>query len=144
MMSRSWLIMLATCTHAASPAEAPHKRSGPSMLEVGIRFERAGKAALALRWDLASYDLVEIGEVFEADFATAKWLANADAPRLLRKFTDETVPALQQAAKRRDPDAFKLAVAAAARACNECHRATGKTFLEISETLGAPVPTVGP
>lgn len=109
------------------------------MHEIGFRFERA---ALAGRWSLATYDLVELGEVFEHDLTTASWKGNATVIALSRSFATSVLPNLQASARGKDPGAFESQFAAAAHACNDCHRITAMSFIVIPEVPGGPVPSV--
>jgi hypothetical protein len=111
------------------------------MMEIGMRFERAGRAALAGRWDLATYDVDELAEVFDADLRTT-WGHEPPLSALARELTSGPLRALQEAARRRDDQTFRNAFAAAAGTCNRCHHAAAMGFIQIPETLGARVPIV--
>lgn len=114
------------------------------MTEVGLRFKRAGEAVLAGRWELATYDVNELEEVFEDDLFTSKWMGHAAISRLAHGFTATSIPELRDSVRRRDRPGFESAIAHAARACNECHRATQMAFIEVPEALGANVPMLAP
>jgi hypothetical protein len=58
-------------TPVATAAPSAPKRYGDIMAEVGRRFERAGQAVVAGRWEMAGYDIGEIGELFEDDIPVA-------------------------------------------------------------------------
>jgi hypothetical protein len=125
-------------------AKPPPRRFGDAMAEVGRRFERAGRAVAAARWDLASYDLGEIEEVFADDLPRAERPGDVPidpAPRAAA-FAATNLPALQKAAAARDRAAFDAAFAAAAAACNACHVEAQKAFIEIPATVDAEVPTL--
>ena len=81
------LLAFASCSSSSSPPPtaavvpatpatvtvAPAaRRFGDAMSEVARRFDRAGRAVEAGRWDLADYDLGEIEEVFEQDIPHAE------------------------------------------------------------------------
>ncbi|MEO8798055.1 MAG: hypothetical protein ABI551_09240, partial [Polyangiaceae bacterium] len=114
------------------------------MSEVARRFETAGKAAHANRFELAAFEIGELDERFE-DIPNAelpKEGSTAQIPGLAAAFRMNDLPALLDAAQKKDITAFDAAFAKAATACNNCHNASDKAFIEISETPGRPVPTI--
>ena len=135
------MVAIVGCSHSAPVALPVAKRFGPAMIEIALRFERAGRAVLATRGELASYDVDEIAEIFDDDLVA---MADTNAAQLARDFARSSIPAMRDAARKHDAAAFKLSVAQAARTCNACHRASGKAFIEIPDLLGVAVPMVGP
>jgi len=133
-------IVLVACVHQP-PAQAPQpRRLGEAMVEMANRFERAGRAAAAERWDLASYDLHEIDELIERDLDAHRF---AGASRhVLDTFVAVSLPELRRASRQHDARAYELANAQAARQCNDCHRASDMGFIEVSETLGDASPRI--
>jgi hypothetical protein len=131
---------MATCSKPSS--RPPTRRYGDAMSEVGRRFERAGRAVAAERWDLADYDLGEIEEVFEMDLPHAERPEDVpiDPTPIANAFATDVLPALQRAVKARDRSAFDRAFGEASRACNACHEAAQKAFIEVPATVGAGVP----
>ncbi len=107
-----------------------------------MRFGRAGRAVLAGRWELAGYDLHELDEIFSDDLSTSGWHGKPQLADLAKTFQAQRITALRTAANAHDRAAYEHAVADAARACNECHKAADMAYIEISATLGAEVPTV--
>ena len=114
------------------------------MAELGSRFERAGNAVIANRWDLANYDIAELGEVVKHDWTPASWKGNQKVEELASEFATRTQPALQMTVRGRDRDAAARVFAEAARGCNACHKAAGVAFIEVPEALGAPTPVLNP
>jgi cytochrome c553 len=133
-------VLLAACVHGT--VSVPPRRLGDAMIEVAMRFERAGRAVLANRWGLASYDLTELGEVFDDDLIASKWMGNAEVARLAHRFDADALLPLRDAVRAKDGAASEAAFAAAATACNACHRAAGMAFIEIPSTLGSSVPAI--
>jgi hypothetical protein len=129
------------CASGPRPA-APSRRLGDAMDEAGRRFHRAGRAVLASRWDLASYDLHELDEIFAEDLAGSSWLGKPQLAQLAQRFEAQSLPALRAAVKTRDRTAFESASREAARACNACHKTAEQSYIEISENLGADVPVI--
>jgi hypothetical protein len=134
------------CVGAESAAsEGP--RYGALMAEVGTRFERLGRAAVARRYELAEFERGEMEEVFEED------LPRAEPPResrgvnltgVAQAFRETNLKELKSALDARDPAAFKAAYSRAAETCNGCHRASGHAFVEIPGVPGQPVPRLDP
>lgn len=114
------------------------------MAETGARFQRIGRAALAGRWELAGYDLDELGEVFKEDLASSSWQGNDKLPAIAAHFRTHELAAIDAAIHSRDRTAFARAIAGAAATCNECHRAAGKAYIEIAASPGAEVPELQP
>jgi hypothetical protein len=112
------------------------------MMEIGLRFERTGRAAIVGRWELAAYDVDELEEVFRGDLIPSSWTEHAGVARLAHDFVTATLPALHSAVQRRDRQALEDAFTATARACNACHVAAGMSFIEISETIGQRAPVL--
>ena len=137
-------LAIGSCGHSARPvSRSGPRRVGEAMLEVGMRFERAGRAVLNERWELAAYDVDELEEIFEDDLFRSKWMGNTEVARLAREFTARSIPALRGAVRGHDHTSTVSAAADAARSCNACHRAAGLPFIQISESLGASVPVLG-
>ncbi len=136
-------LLVVGCGHHPVPVAAHgSRRVGDAMLEVGMRFEQAGHAMLADRWDFAGYEMEELQEIFEDDVLTSKWMKNPEVARLAHQFTTRSIPALRAVVQGHDRPRSVAAVADAARACNDCHRAAGMAFIKISESLGASVPMI--
>lgn len=129
----------------APPAE--HPRYGTLMTEVGRRFETLGRAGAARRYELADYELDELGEVFEDDLPKAeppRESAGVNLAGVADAFVKTNLPDLAQALRSHDPAAFRAAYARAAETCNGCHRASGHVFVEVPTQPGASVPRLDP
>ena len=140
------LLLAATSFAGDSPAEPP-LRYGELMAELARRFETMGRAAKARRYEMASYELDEIGEIFEEDLPHAeppKVFAQVNLAGLTEAFKATHPPELDAALKGRDLPAFNRAFARAAATCNGCHVASGHPYIEIPTTPGTPVPRLDP
>ena len=117
------------------------------MSEVGRRFELAGRAAAAGRFELAEFEAGELGELFDEDLPGAelpKEGPTAALPAQADAFA-KTAPAdLAKAAKAKDPRAFADAFARAAALCNACHQSAEKAFLQVPTVPGQAVPVIEP
>lgn len=155
------LLAFASCSSSSSPPPtaavvpatpatvtvAPAaRRFGDAMSEVARRFDRAGRAVEAGRWDLADYDLGEIEEVFEQDIPHAERPPDVpvDPTPIAAAFAANALPALQKSVATRNPAAFARAYADASAACNGCHAAAAKKFIVIPSTPGIGVPDLSP
>jgi len=134
---------LASCTERG--AATAHPRLGSLMTEVGRRFELLGRAATARRWELAEFELGELRETFDdVPRAVMPDDVKADVPTLARTFVPVIEDALAGAVATHDLAQLEPAFAAAADACNKCHQAAGKAFIEVPARPGQPVPRLDP
>jgi mono/diheme cytochrome c family protein len=117
------------------------------MVEVARRFEIAGRAAAAGRFELAEFEAGEIEEVFEGEVPHAslpKEGPTAQIPAMAKAFLTTNAPELKKAAAARDPKAFEAAFQRASAACNGCHQASEKGFIQVPSVPGKSVPDVDP
>jgi hypothetical protein len=129
-----------------SPAEqAPGL--GEVMVQVARRFEVAGRAAAADRFELAAFEAGELGELFENDVPRAilpKEGPTAQIPAMAKAFLESIPPELTRAAVSRDRAAFAIAFQHAAAMCNACHVSAAKGFIEVPSVPGQSVPVLDP
>jgi hypothetical protein len=144
------LVAAAGCSRASPPlpeqkADAPGL--GEVMVTVGRRFEMAGRAALANRWELAEFEAGELGELFESDVPHAslpKEGPTAQIPAMAKAFLESAPPDLAKAATSRDVAAFSAAFERAAAQCNACHASAEKAFIQVPTVPGRAVPVIDP
>ena len=135
------LLFLAACAAQPRPVATP-RRLGDAMVETAMRFQRAGRAVLAGRWELAAYDIHELEEVFGEDLAASPWQNNPKLPPLAQQFHAQDLAALKVAVRAHDRVAFETAVAHAAQTCNGCHKTADMAYIEIPTLLGEEVPVI--
>lgn len=126
------------------PARVPW---GTAMAEVARRFEALGRAAAAGRYELADYELGELGETFEDVLPHAAPPREGHPevlPALAAAFTRTNLPDLQRAVTARDRSAIASAFARTATACNGCHAASGHGFIEVPSAEGKSIPSMDP
>ena len=131
----------------ASAAPAEKQSLGNVMAEVARRFEIAGRAASANRYELAEFEAGELEELFESDVPEAslpKEGPTAHIPAMAKAFLQTNAPELKKAAASRDRATFALAFQHTAAACNACHKASGKPFLQVPSEPGKTVPDLDP
>ncbi len=153
-MLRRALAHLALLAVACSPDkpvdDAPLEstvRIGAVMMETGRRFETAGRASTAARWELAEYEVHEILELFEADMPRALLPGDCNdeiADRMFEDLDRTQLAALRQAAHDRDEEAFRARFARVAASCNGCHTACQVAFVEVPTEPGQTVPRLDP
>jgi cytochrome c553 len=117
------------------------------MIDVGRRFETAGRAVLANRFELAEFEVGEIQEAFENDVphaAPPKEGPTAHIVPMAADFVRTILPELKRAAATKDADSFAKAFQSASAACNSCHTASAKPFIQVPSVPGKPVPDTDP
>jgi len=132
---------------ASSTASAPRMSLGNVMVQVARRFEIAGRAANANRFELSEFEAGEIEELFETDVPAAelpKEGPTAHIPAMAKAFLEAGVPPLKSAAAAKDRAAFAAAFQRAATLCNACHQASAKGFIQVPSEPGKGVPDLDP
>jgi mono/diheme cytochrome c family protein len=117
------------------------------MVSVGRRFEVAGRAVVANRFDLASFEVGEIEEAFEDDVPSAelpKEGPTAQIKPMALAFLKTNVPDLKKGAASKDVATFRAAFERTAAACNACHQAAEKGFIQVPTIPGKGVPDLEP
>jgi hypothetical protein len=130
---------------ASSTAQAPGL--GEVMVQVGRRFEMAGRAAAANRFELAEFEAGELGELFENDVPHAslpKEGPTAQIPAMAKAFLESIPPELTRAAASKDRAVFATAFQHAASMCNACHVSAAKGFIQVPSVPGQSVPLLDP
>ena len=141
----SWLVVLAVASCSGSTPRPPGPRLGDLMTQVGRRFELIGRAATARRWDLAGFELGELHETLDdVPRAVMPEDVKVDVPQLAKAFVPTIESNLDAAVASRDPARLATAFEAAAGACNSCHQAAGKPYIEIPTVPGQSVPRLEP
>lgn len=140
------LVLLASCSKGGG-AGGEARGLGDVMADVGRRFEVAGRAGAANRFDLAAYEADELGEIFENEVPRAslpKEGPTAQIPALAKQFLQTAPQALLKAAQAKDPVGFASAYADAAGQCNACHQSAEKGFIQVPVIPGQAVPVLVP
>jgi cytochrome c553 len=117
------------------------------MVDVGRHFETCGRAAIANRFEFAEFEAGELEDLFRDSVSGAKLPGEgpvAHIPALAQAFAAAYPPDLARAAHAHDAKAFAEAFARAANACNGCHEASAKGFIEVPSRPGQKVPDLDP
>jgi hypothetical protein len=150
-------LVLAGCSRGQPPTPAPVPSAseeaeeapdlGNVMVQVARRFEIAGKAMAANRFELGEFEVGELQEVFENDVPRAKLPKEGPTGQIrpmAKAFLDGVLPELTKAASSKDKAKFALAFEHTAAACNACHAAAAKAFIQVPTVPGQAVPVVDP
>ncbi len=132
---------------SSSQAAAPRQSLGNVMAEVARRFEIAGRASIANRYELAEFEAGEIEELFENDVPSAelpKEGPTAHIPVMAKAFLETNAPELKKAAATKNQATFATAFERAATVCNACHQASAKGFIQVPSVPGKGVPDLEP
>jgi hypothetical protein len=133
----------ASASAGVSDEDAPEL--GNVMVQVGRRFEIAGKAMVANRFELAEFEVGELGELFEGDVPRARLPKEGPTDQIrpmAKVFFDSAIPELQKAAASKDRATFATAFAHAAALCNACHTSAAKAFIQVPAIPGREVPAL--
>jgi hypothetical protein len=152
----SLVALLIACAACSRPSPAAEDKQEPKaeapglgevMVTVGRRFETAGRAAVANRWELAAFEAGELGELFEDDVPHAslpKEGPTAQIPAMAKAFLASAPPDLAKAAASKDRATFAAAFERAAVQCNACHAGAEKAFIVVPTVPGQAVPVLDP
>jgi hypothetical protein len=132
------LPVLASCRH---PEDEPYRPGlGEIMTLQQMRHTKLWLAGQAHNWELAQYEIDELGEGF--DDAVRFHPTHKDAPvgprDLVHPMTDAPLAALRAAVARRDTAAFTMAYDRLTVGCNNCHTAMRFGFNVVVRPQGNP------
>jgi hypothetical protein len=100
-------------------------------------------AGRAENWELAAYEIDELGEGF--DDVVKFHPTHKDSPvapkEAIPRMITEPLAALRAAVDKKDPAAFVQAYDALTTACNNCHRATNFSFNAVQRPATNPYPS---
>jgi len=133
----------ATANAAASPAPEPFVPGlGEIMSLQQMRHTKLWLAGQARNWELAAYELDELGEGF--DDVVRLHPTHKDSPVAPKDAIPKMVPApldeLRKAVEKRDAAAFTAAYDQLTEACNGCHVATNFAFNRVQRPATNPYP----
>ncbi len=113
-------------------------RFGPLMLQIGHRLELSGRAARIGRWELATYEVEELVEVYEGPLLEAP--APDEIHARIEPFITSCLRPLEEAARAHDLARFEREWATTTTGCNACHQQAGVGFIEIPGELEVEIP----
>ena len=129
--------------HDAALRDMPQKfyepGLGDQMHSLQLRHAKLWFAGTHENWDLAAFELHEIGESLDR---VARWNGDAEdiamAPAL-KAFMQDGRYALDQSIRRQNTTEFAAAFDRLTDGCNGCHRAARHGFIVIRRPVGDPV-----
>ena len=148
----AWVLAAATACHRAAappPAASSSVAAEPYVPGLGelmslqqMRHTKLWLAGQAANWDLAAYEVDELGEGF--DDVVKLHPTHKDSPVAPKDAVPRMVTAplaeLRQAVERQDAAAFVQAYDTLTAACNGCHEATNFGFNRVQRPGSNPYP----
>jgi hypothetical protein len=134
---------VASCgRQSAGGGEAYAPGLGEMMTLQQMRHVKLWLAGEAGNWELAAYELDELGEGF--DDIVKFHPTHKDSPvapkDAIPRMVTEPIKELRAAVDKKDPRAFAAAYDALTAACNNCHQATNFGFNRVQKPAGNPYP----
>ena len=127
---------------SAAGGEAYVPGLGEMMTLQQMRHVKLWLAGEAGNWELAGYELDELGEGF--DDIVKFHPTHKDSPvapkDAIPRMVTEPIKDLRAAVDKKDPRAFVAAYDALTAACNNCHQATNFGFNRVQKPSGNPYP----
>jgi len=140
------LIAVAACRQPGPASGAPTETYAPGLGELmtfqQMRHTKLWFAGQALNWDLAAYELDELGEGF--DDIVKFHPTHKDSPvapkDAIPRMVTQPLADLRAAVTKKDSTAFIERYDALTAACNNCHEATNFGFNRVQRPASNPYP----
>ena len=131
---------------AATPSSATAEAYTPGLGEImtlqQMRHTKLWLAGEAGNWDLAAYEVKEIGEGF--DDVVKFHPTHEDSPVAPKEAIPRMMTApladVRAAVDKKDPKSFETAYDSLTKACNDCHQATNFGFNVVQRPMTNPFP----
>ena len=139
-------IVAAACSRPPAPAAAAEESYRPGFGEImslqQMRHTKLWFAGQAGNWDLASYELDELGEGF--DDVVKYYPTHKESPvspkDVIPKMATLALDALKAAVDKKDRTAFERAYDQLTTGCNTCHQAMNFAFNRVQRPASNPYP----
>jgi hypothetical protein len=131
---------------AAAPASAAAEAYTPGLGEImtlqQMRHTKLWLAGEAANWDLADYEIKELGEGFDdvVKFHPTHEESPVDPKDAIPRMVTAPVNDLKAAIMKKDKKAFEEGYEALTKACNDCHQATNFGFNVVQRPSSNPYP----
>lgn len=112
---------------------------GEYMSTIQLHAAKLWFAGQASNWELAKYEVDELGETTEAAEALHVRKNNVDISSVLQSVRQTQLPLLEKSIRQRKLRAFNGAYEQTLAACNGCHRSAGYGFIHIITPSREPV-----
>jgi len=152
MLAVTSVLGLTACGRQSTPAAAASSSAASEAYVPGLgeimsfqqmRHVKLWFAGQAENWDLAAYEVDELGEGF--DDIVRYHPTHKDSPvapkDAIPRMLTEPVASLRDAVNKKDPAAFVQAFDALTAACNNCHQATNFGFNVVQRPATNPYPS---
>jgi hypothetical protein len=140
------LFGIAGCARRSEPPAATAEAYVPGLGEImslqQMRHAKLWLAGQAENWELAAYEIDELGEGF--DDVVKFHPTHKDSPvapkEAIPRMVTEPLAELRAAVGKKDAAAFVIAYDALTKACNNCHQATNFGFNTVQTPATNPFP----
>jgi hypothetical protein len=136
------LAFLGSACRETAPAEPYTPGLGELMTLQQMRHTKLWLAGEARNWDLAAYEIKELGEGFDDILKYHPTHEESPvAPKdAIPRMVSAPVADLRAVVERKDEMAFESAFDALTKACNDCHQATNFRFNVVQRPATNPYP----
>ena len=136
------LAFLGSACRETAPAEPYTPGLGELMTLQQMRHTKLWLAGEARNWDLAAYEIKELGEGFDDILKYHPTHEESPvAPKdAIPRMVSTPVADLRAVVERKDEMAFESAFDALTKACNDCHQATNFRFNVVQRPATNPYP----
>ena len=127
---------------AASTAEAYAPGLGEIMTLQQMRHTKLWLAGEAGNWDLAAYEIKELGEGFDdvVKFHPTHEDSSVAPKDAVPRIMTQPIADVRDAVGKKDPQSFERAYDALTKSCNDCHQATNFGFNVVQRPTMNPYP----
>ena len=112
---------------------------GEYMSAIQLHIAKIWFAGQALNWNLASYELNELGEAVDGAEALHALRDSVNVTGVLQSVHNTQLETLRQSILSKQHKTFLNAYAQTLDACNSCHRSAGYSFIHIVTPTAPPV-----
>ena len=131
-----------TATPSSARAEAYTPGLGEIMTLQQMRHTKLWLAGEARNWDLAAYEVKEMGEGFDdvVKFHPTHEGSPVEPKEAIPRMVTAPLADVQAAVDKKDPEGFERAYDTLTKACNDCHQATNFAFNIVQRPMTNPYP----
>ena len=112
---------------------------GEYMSAIQLHISKLWFASKASNWELASYELGELGEAIDGAKALHVSRNNVSITPVLQSLEQTQIPLLEQSVRSKQQKVFLSAYNQTLEACNGCHQAAGYKFIHVIIPTAPPV-----
>jgi hypothetical protein len=129
----------ARAAEKAAPASDPYSPDLAAIMSAAQwRQLKLSFAGAQRNWPLAAYEIGQMRKNFAEAATYYPKFDDVPIAKLIKEISEPALDDIAASVKAKDVDAFRKSFARLTEACNSCHKAAGKGFIEIR------VPTLSP